>query len=178
MRFPLASTSARLNSNVMQRNQTYPFRPKSTAPLRPGQFWGVPFGAGLFACGRVLQLNGAEIPAKGRAFFGGLHRWVGGVAPSAESIAGAGFVAFGVMHIRAITETGGEILGERSLEADGFELPLLLSAHGGDGTLLLRGAEPVRDARRDEWGSHPLLGFWGYDFIQQLAQQHLHRGAA
>lgn len=163
---------------VMRLNLAYPFRPKSTASLWPGQFWAVPFGSGLFACGRVLQVNGAEIPTKGRSFFGGLHRWVDTVAPSAESIARAEFVAFGVMHIRAITETGGELLGERALEDDRFELPLLLSAHGGDGTLILRGAEPVRDARRDEWGSLPVLSFWGYDFIQQLAQQHLQRGAA
>lgn len=162
----------------MRLNQTYPFRPKSTAHLRPGQFWAVPFGSGLFACGRVLQVNGAQIPTQGKSFFGGLHRWVGSVVPSVESIAGAEFLAFGVMHVRAITETGGEVLGERALEDDGFELPLLLSARGGDGTLILRGAEPVRDARRDEWGSLPVLGFWGYDFIQQLAQQHLHRGAA
>ena len=162
----------------MRRNQPYPFRPKSTAPLRPGQFWAVPFGSGLFACGRVLQLNGAEIPTKNRAFFGGLHRWVSDVPPNVESIAGADFLTFGVMHVRAISETGGEVLGERSLEADGIELPLLLSAMGGDGTLLLRGAEPVRNARRDEWGSRPVLGFWGYDFIQQLAQERLHRGAA
>jgi hypothetical protein len=162
----------------MRLKQPYPFRPKSTASLRSGQFWAVPFGPGLFACGRVLQVNGAQIPTKGKSFFGGLHRWVGNVVPSVESIARAEFLAFGVMHVRAITETGGEILGERALEDDGFELPLLLSARGGDGTLILRGAEPVRDARRDEWGSLPVLGFWGYDFIQQLAQQHLQRGAA
>ena len=162
----------------MRRNPTYPFRPKSTASLRAGQFWAVPFGAGLFACGRVLQLNGAEIPMKSKAFFGGLHRWVGNVPPTTESIAGATVLAAGVMHIRAITETGGEVLGERSLDADSYELPLLLSARGGDGTRILRGAEPVREARRDEWGTLPVLGFWGYDFIEQLAQQHLHRGAA
>ena len=162
----------------MRGNQTYPFRPKSTAALRPGQFWAVPFASGLFACGRVLQVNGAQIPTKTKSFFGGLHQWVGHAVPSVESIAGAEFLEFGVLHVRAITETGGEIIAERSLENDGFELPLLLSASGGDGTLMLRGVEPVRNARPDEWGSLPVLGFWGFDFIQQLAQQHLHRGAA
>ena len=37
---------------------------------------------------------------------------------------------FGVMHIRAIMETGGQILGERSLENDEITLPMLLSATG------------------------------------------------
>lgn len=159
----------------MRRNLDYPFRPKSTAHLRPGQFWAVPFGQGVFACGRVLQLDGAQLPTKSRGFFGGLHRWVDSVAPTAESIAGAELLAVGVMHIRVITETGGELLGERALEDDGIQPPLLLSAHGGHGALILRGAEPVRVARPDEWGTLPVLGYWGYDFIQQLAQYHLLR---
>lgn len=162
----------------MRHKPTYPFRPKSTASLRAGQFWAVPFGSGLFGCGRVLQLYGAEIPSKSRAFFGGLHRWSSSAPPTSESIAGSALLAFGVMHIRAIAQTGGEILGERALELDSLEPPLLLSAQGGAGALLLRGAEPVREARREEWGTLPVLGFWGYDFIQQLAEQQLHRGAA
>jgi hypothetical protein len=167
----------RLNCGVMRRSPAYPFRPKSTASLRVGQFWAVPFGSGSFGCGRVLQLNGAQLPSKS-AFFGGLHKWSDNSPPTAESIAGSELLAFGVMHIRAIAQTGGEILGERPLEPDGLELPLLLSSRGGEGTLVLRGAETLREARKEEWGTLPVLGFWGYDFIQQLAQQHLHRGAA
>ena len=41
----------------MRLNQAYPFRPKSTASLRPGQFWAVPFGSGL-RCEEVR--NGIE----------------------------------------------------------------------------------------------------------------------
>jgi len=77
------------------------------------------------------------------------------------------------MHIRAIIETGGALLGERTLEADGIELPLLLSAHGGPGTKLLRGASHVRDAHADEWGKHPVLCFWGTDFIAALGNERL-----
>jgi hypothetical protein len=168
----------RLNCGVMRHSQAYPFRPKSTASLRVGQFWAVPFASGSFGCGRVLQLNGAQLPSKSRAFFGGLHNWRGSEPPTAEAIAGSRLLAFGVMHIRAIAQTGGDVLGERALESDGLELPLLLSSQGGEGTLVLRGAEPLREARKEEWGTLPVLGFWGYDFIQQLAQQHLHRGAA
>ena len=78
-------------------------------------------------------------------------------------------VACGVMHVKAITEMGGSILGNRPLELDRLEVPLRLSAHGGPGTVLLRGARTVRPASKDDFGRFPVLGVWGYDFIRQLA---------
>ena len=155
---------------------TYPFRPRSTAPLVPGQFWAVPLPDGRFACGRVLQLGGSEIPTPNRTFFGGLLDWIGTESPTADAIAGSQLVKTGVMHIKAITELGGEILGHRPLEADGIELPTLLSAHGGPGTKVLLGADALRPAKREEWGNRPVLGIWGYNFIQQLAAHRLTGG--
>lgn len=157
---------------------SYPFSPKSTAHLKPGQFWAVPLLSGSYACGRVLQVNAAEIPTKSRAFFGALHAWLGAGPPNSSDIAGIPFIAFGMMHIKAITTTGGKILGERSLDIDGIELPLLLSAHGGPGTMLLRGAEPLREAKREEWGTLPVLSTWGYNVIRKLAEAKLETNIA
>jgi hypothetical protein len=151
------------------KSTIYPIRPKSTALLLPGQFWAVPLTDGRFACGRVLQVNGSELPVKSRNFFGGLLNWVGASLPSSECIAGAVVIASGVLHIRAITSLGGEVLGCRPIEADGLELPILLSARGGDGTLILCGADAVRVATREEWGTLPVLGCWGWNYIQKLA---------
>jgi hypothetical protein len=147
----------------------YPFRPKSTALLMPGQFWAVPLPNSRFACGRVLQVNGSELPVKRQNFFGGLLDWAGKSVPTYESIAGATIIASGVMHIRSILNFGGEVLGCRPVESDGIELPMLLSAMGGDGTLILNGADAVRPATRDEWGKLQVLGCWGWDYIQTLA---------
>ena len=66
----------------MRRDVTYPFKPKSTAMLRPGQFWAVPLSNDKFACGRVLQIGTAEIPTKTRGFFGGLQDWIGASPPN------------------------------------------------------------------------------------------------
>jgi hypothetical protein len=162
----------------MRRPEGFPFRPKSTVLLREGQFWAVPFEAGRFACGRVLQVGAELVPVKSRGFFGGLHRWVGASEPTSADIAGVEFVSFGVMHIRAITQTGGAVLGERALEHDAIEVPLHLSQPAGEGTMLLRGANVLRPARRDEWHTLPVLGYWGYDFIVQLAKHHLSVSAA
>src|SRR5262245_49569999 len=126
---------------VRRPKMKYPFQPKSTAHLKPGQFWSVPLTDGRFGCGRVLQLGGALIPVKSRAFFGGLQAWVGEIPPSAETPLGSEFVRYGVIHVRAVSFANGAILGERSLEVDGIQLPECLSAVGGPGTLVLKGAE-------------------------------------
>jgi len=155
----------------------YPFQPKSTSYLRPGQFWAVPLASGKYACGRVLQINGSDIPSKNRAFFGGLLDWIGNQPPTSEDIAGRPLIAFGHMHIKAILTTGGVIIGERPLEEDRIELPLLLSAQMGPGTMILRGADAIREAKREEWGTLPVLGTWGYNFIRTLAEAKLEKSA-
>jgi hypothetical protein len=154
----------------MTRPPSYPFRPKSSASLAPGQFWAVPLASGKFACGRVLQLGGSAVPSKSRAFFGGLQDWIGDSPPTSESIAGTRIARFGVMHIKAITETGGEILGARPLDLDGIELPALHSAWGFGGRLL-HGADAIRDTREDEWGARPTLVYWSYGHIETLGEE-------
>ena len=151
----------------------YPFTPKSTSTLTPGQFWAVPMTDGRFACGRVLQLNTEEIPSKTRGFFGGLHDWVGDARPNADTISDSNLIAFGIMHIKTISSTGGEILGHRDFALDEITMPMMASACGGNGTMILAGSKQVRPATRDEWGVYPVLGVWGYDFITRLAETKL-----
>jgi hypothetical protein len=105
----------------------------------------------------VVQIGCSTIPTPSRAFFGGLQDWIGSAAPTAEAISGRAIVAW----------------GERSLELDGIAPPAQFDAMGGPQTMFLNGAEPVRPARREEWGKLPVLGFLGYDFIKSLAEQRL-----
>lgn len=149
------------------------FIPKSTSSLRPGHFWAVPLDDGRFACGRVLQLNTEKIPTPKRAFFGGLHDWVDDALPTSSAIAEAGFIAYGVMHIKAITETGGQVLGECPLLDRDDYCPVLMSSQGGPGAMILQGSSPIRLATKDEWGQLPVLGMWGYTFIKSLAEAKL-----
>ena len=118
----------------------------------------------------MLQLGGSEVPSKTRAFFGGLQDWLGDAPPTAEAIAGSSILHFGIMHVKAITETGGEVLGERPLGLDGIELPRLHSAMGL-GAKLLRGADALRPVPPDEWGTLPVIVYWAYGFIEELAER-------
>lgn len=158
------------NYALMPATFTYPFEPKSTSKLCPGHYWTVPFSNGRYACGRVLQVGIPELMPKTRAFFGGLHDWTSDSPPTPDAISGSGFVEYGVMHVRAIQHTGGEVLGMLSLDEERAEMPTLMSCGGGPGTQILSGCKPVRLAKKTEWGKLPVISYWGYGFIQELAE--------
>src|SRR4051812_28661575 len=99
---------------------TYPFVPKSSQLLSPGDFWAVPLRDGSFACGCVVELMPKGRPGARVGFLGGLLDWHAKDEPTSESIRDAGFVSQGTMHIRAITSTGGRVLGRRETSVESW----------------------------------------------------------
>jgi len=150
---------------------SYPFVPKSTRFLRPGDFWALPLSDGTFGCGRVLQTQGDRLAGPRRLFFGGYLDFRDDEPPDFESIAGAHLVDCGQMHIKAIVESGGAVLGNRPLELDGVEPPLLLDAGLGPRTLL-RGVQTVRPVSPDDLGKYPTLETWGYRVVVLVTEHH------
>jgi hypothetical protein len=155
----------------------FPFVPKSNRWLEAGQFWSVPLSDGRFACGRVLDVPrepGLHVPVSSRIFLAGLLDWVDGAPPTFGSIAGAGRFAQGFAHIKAITTTGGRVLGHRALEADGIG-PALWRSHDAGGTVwVYEGARrlgPATAADRDL----PVMSTWGFAVISVLADEHFRR---
>jgi len=110
------------------------------------------------------------LPTRTQAFFGGLHDWVGVAPPTKEDVANAPLVAFGTMHVKAIRETGGEIIGNVPLTESRSEIPELMDSHGGPAAYILKGVRYHRAARREEWGKVPVLRHWGYNVIKLLAE--------
>jgi hypothetical protein len=156
----------------------YPFEPKSTAHLEPGQFWGVPLSDGRFACGRVLALPREPdpfVPAGTRMFLAGLHRWVGDALPSSEDIAGADLLAQGFAHVRTIRENGGDVLGLRPLEVDGV-VPRRWQSHEAGGTVwVYEGDTRLRPATAAD-ASLPVMTTWGFKVISVIAEHVLVAG--
>jgi hypothetical protein len=151
----------------------FPVVPKSNRNLEPGDYWVIQLAAGRFACARVLQVEGEQLPAKRQSFFGGLHRWVGSQPPTADDLRASGFVDYGVMHVRSIRETGDAIVGNVPLSTACDEIPILMDAMGGPGSQVLKGVKALRAATPSEWGRFPVLHFWGIDFVKQLAEHKL-----
>lgn len=153
----------------------YPFAPKSNRWLEAGQFWAVPLSDGRFACGRVLDVPrqpDLHVPVARTLFLAGLLDWVGDAPPMGASIAGAGLLAQGFAHIKAITTTGGEILGWRDLSEDGI-VPEGWRSHEGGGTVwVYEGARRVRPATAAD-RDLPIMGTWGYSVIRVLAESRL-----
>ena len=54
----------------------YPLTPKTTAHLRPGQFWSIPMSDGRFGCGRVLRADTGSATGGRTRFIGAILDWV------------------------------------------------------------------------------------------------------
>ena len=148
---------------------TYPFIPKSTALLIPGQFWALPLSNGLFACGRVIQLAPAGMMGARVSFLGALLDWVASSPPTSTAIAGASCVAQGHFHIKAITETGGELLGHRLLDLDGIRPWLFRGAYGWQNSSVQEGFVPIRPQTLAD-DKLPVFSTWGYNVIREIAE--------
>ena len=97
----------------------YPFVPKSTRWLKRGQFWAIPLGRCRYGAGCVVGMHTVEGKPSTRMFVAGVVGWVGTKLPSAEVLQGRTVVKVGFAHVKAITESGGSVLGEAELELSG-----------------------------------------------------------
>ena len=95
----------------------YPFTPKSNRRLRPGQFWAVPLSDGRFAAGRVMAVP-AFGPTDRTGLVVGLMDWSGDAPPADRDLVGRHVLAQAKTNYRAISRTGGAVLGERDLDLD------------------------------------------------------------
>jgi hypothetical protein len=78
-------------------------------------------------------------------------------------------LAQGFAHIKAITTTGGEVLGQRDLEADDI-VPAAWRSHEGGGTIwVYEGSRRLRAATAAD-GDLPVISTWGYSVIVRLAE--------
>jgi hypothetical protein len=164
---------ARHNNRVTAR-AGYPFEPKSIARLQAGQFWAVPLPDGRHACGRVLHVPGTadSLYLNSRIFLAGLMDWSGPEPPASQAIAGRGLLAQGRMHVAAIRDAGGLIIGQRDLELDGIAGLREVSHRGGGTVWLYQGGLRLRPATAEESRTLPVMSVWGRRFLQVLAEKH------
>jgi hypothetical protein len=105
----------------MAKPISYPFVPKSTAYLRPGQFFAIELSyfdhPGWYSCGRVLEIDSSST----RWYLGGLTDWIDSRLPTLDDLPEAKLIEQSILHTRY---NRFEILGHRALEEDGLE-PLL-----------------------------------------------------
>ena len=148
----------------MKTKAAYPFVPKSSQLLRPGDFWAVPLRDGSFACGCVVELMPQGRPGARVGFLGGLLDWHDKVEPTSESIREAEFVSQGAMHIRAITSTGGQVLGHRDTPVEAWTFIY--------GNQIQKGFTFVRPWCREDNERLPTYSAWGYDVIRIKANRY------
>ena len=102
---------APLNKSLAgSRVSTYPFIPRSTTHLVPGQFWALPLSNNRFAAGCVLAKLMLDGKIHTRLFLAGLLDWSATVPPRIELLTDVGVLERGAAHIKAIVQSG-SILG-------------------------------------------------------------------
>ncbi len=148
--------------------KAYPFTPRSSQRLSPGDFWAVPLHDGRFACGCVIELLPKGMPGTRVAFLGGLLDWVGKQEPVSTDIQRAHFIAQGVIPILSITSIGGRILGCRSPAPEPWTTI--------NGNKVQRGFTYIRPWRPEDNAHLPCLSWWSYDVIQVRANRHFIEG--
>jgi hypothetical protein len=148
---------------------TYPFVPRSTAALVPGQFWAIPLSDGSFGCGRVIELKPPGSKGARVSFLAGVLNWRSEVPPASCTIAGAKCLDQGVAHLKAITETGGSILGHRLLHLDHIESWEFRGAAFYVNSHVYKGLRPMRPQQPSDT-SLPVLRTWGYHVPVHIAE--------
>ncbi len=103
----------------MAAELTYPFVPKSNRRRQAGQFWSIPLRDGRFAAGRVMATPAfGETDRTGVVI--GLIDWIGTAPPTESDVSGRSVLIQAKSRYEAISKTGGEVLGFRSLGLDGL----------------------------------------------------------
>lgn len=154
---------------MKQKRLTYPFVPKSTNWLLAGHFWALPLSDGSFGCARVIEVPSAETRRSRMKFLAGVLDWHSSEIPTVDSIEGAPCLEQGNAHIRAITRTGGKILGFRDLASDGIEPWLFRGAHFWKNSQIYKGLVPLRPQTPND-NELPVLSGWGYDVPRLIAE--------
>jgi hypothetical protein len=151
------------------RRLSYPFIPKSANWLVAGQFWALPLSDGTFGCARVVEVPPPENRRSRMEFLAGVLDWHGTAEPTSDSIAGAPCLEQGGAHIRAITRTGGKVLGFRELAADGIHPWLFRCAEFWRNSQVTRGLIAIRLQTPDD-DDLPVLSTWGYEVPRLIAE--------
>lgn len=71
------------------------------------------------------------------------------------------------MHILAIANSGGEILGNRPLALDELEAFEFIY-----GDVIQKGYTPIRKWRKEDNNTLPTFSWWGYGVITEVANRH------
>lgn len=100
------------------RSPTYPFTPRSTVHLVPGQFFSFPLPSGGYSCCQVLPGVWPYRPPTRTRFPVGLLGWRGNSPAVAADLVGRVVVARGWAHVGLFAEYGVAVSGEAPLVAD------------------------------------------------------------
>lgn len=151
----------------------YPFSPKSNKKLNTGDFWAIKLSDKSFCVGVVIDIPPEDLRLT-REIIVGLLNWNERKMPELEDFNGLEVLEQGHAHIKTITHEGSEILGNIDLEKYNINPLIMIDSYGANGTedYLMKGYEIIRKFKQSDRGKYDRSGYWGYNFIDDLADHH------
>jgi hypothetical protein len=149
--------------------KSYPFVPKSTAPLAEGMFWDMALTGGKHGVGVILQLDPRADKRRGRMFFGGVLDIVTSAVPTASDLASAKLVAQGFAHLKVITENGGMVRGMIDLQALRIQPQIMRDIGDSRHAKAVRGYHAASVERGRSIADYPVACTWGYAVPRRIA---------
>jgi hypothetical protein len=131
--------------------------------------------SGRFACGRVMGRWPTTFKGAKSGFFAGLLDWTGAEPPTFENIAGSNILIEGGVHIKAILNFGGAILGNRPLALDRLEPGFYIEYPDNKTAHVWKGMDMVRVATAADIRQFKPLNIFGFAFMQSYANEHLNQ---
>ena len=128
----------------------FPFSPKSTVRLWPGDFWAIPLSGGRFGCAVVTDVIRTGRASR-TAFVVGLVDWAGALPPTVGDVASAKVFTQGLTGIGAFAVTGAQVLGN-------VPLPVNLE---------------IAKNLRGPWVAGDVVHVYGWKTLPKLIEDHL-----
>jgi hypothetical protein len=100
---------------MARRSQGYPFTPRSTARLLPGQLFSFPLSDGGYGCCQVVPGMWPYQPPTRTRFRAGLLGWRGAALAVPTEVTGCRIIAYGWAHVGLFAAFGTEVIGKAPL---------------------------------------------------------------
>jgi len=148
----------------------YPFIPKSNKKLKTGDYWFIQLSNKSYCVGVVIDTPPLDLKLT-REIIVGILKWNEKHMPKIKDLINSEILEQGHAHIRTISYSGEQILGNIDLIKYNITPLTLIGSYGANGMFsLMKGYKKVGEFKNFHRQKYPMAGYWGYDYIKEIAE--------
>jgi hypothetical protein len=149
----------------------YPLIPKSNKRLKIGDYWIMKLSDKSYSVGIVIDIPPDDLKLT-REIIVGLLNWNDKSIPKTSDLANTKISKQGHAHIKTIEYTGKEIIGNLDLIKNNISPLIMIGSYGANAREfhLMKGYKIVDKFKNSDREKYEMYGYWGYDYIKELAE--------